>query len=336
MTAGMVTFYSVLVVIGMGLLYLGGGGLVKGAGGMALHFRIPPLVIGLTVVAFGTSAPELFVSVLSALQGKMGVSIGNVVGSNVINIALILGISAVARPAPVDRGVIRIDAPFMLFTYLLVALAAVQLGGAPAVWLGGVMERWEGLALAAVLVWYVLLLYRRSVHTKRTSAPLVESLPDERDASRSVAMDIVLVGGGIAALAVGAELLVRGASTLATDVFGASDRFVGIVIVAFGTSLPELFTTIAGISRGEMDISVGNIVGSNIFNSLMVLGMTAMVRPIEIGTTDYRGDFAFMVGTTLLLVLFLAARRKVPRAGGVLFLTIYVAYFTFLVMTRTV
>jgi cation:H+ antiporter len=334
MTTATLVLQIVLVAAGMFLLYGGGNGLVKGAAGMALHFRIPPLVVGLTVVAFGTSAPELFVSLLSAIQGKMGVSVGNVVGSNVINVALILGISALAWPAVVDRGVIRIDVPFMLVTYLLFGLAAVDFGEEQ-FWLGGVLFRWEGMILVAVLVCYVFLLYRRSVRTGGAAPLLVENVPTD-EADRPLWLDGLYVLAGISFLAVGAELLVRGASTLATDVFGASERFVGIAIVAFGTSLPELFTTIAGISRKEMDISVGNIVGSNIFNSLMVLGATAIVRPIEIGTTDFRGDFAFMVGTTALLLVFLLAGRKVPRWGGGVFLAVYAFYLVFLTLTRTI
>lgn len=324
------------VVIGMAMLYFGGSGLVKGASGIALNLSIPSLIVGLTVVAFGTSAPELFVSVLSALQGKMGVSIGNVLGSNVINIALILGISILAIPASVDRNVIRFDAPFMLATYLLVALAALDFANAGPLWINGTIARLEGVVLIGFLIGYVYLLYRRSRTADPQKAPFVEEMPSEEDTARPLWLDGVFVFTGVALLAVGAELLVRGASDLATDLFGASERFVGIAIVAFGTSLPELFTTIASISRREMDISVGNIVGSNIFNSLMVLGTTAAIRPIEVGNTDYRLDFAFMTVTTVVLLTFLFARGRVPRWGGGLFLAIYATYFVFLMMTRTV
>lgn len=336
MSLNLILLNASFVITGMVALYYGGVGLVKGAGGIAINLKIPPLIVGLTVVAFGTSAPELFVSVLSAAQGKMGVSVGNVLGSNVINIALILGISAVAIPATVDRNVIRFDAPFMLITYAIVALVAARIDGGVNPWLGGTISRPEGVFLAALLVGYVYLLYRRGRGSGGEKALFVEELPTEKDSGRPLWLDGVLVFVGVAFLAVGAELLVRGASRLATDLFGASERFVGIAIVAFGTSLPELFTTIASIRKGEMDISVGNIVGSNIFNSLMVLGTTALVLPIEIGNTDFRFDFAFMTGTTLVLLAFLFAKRKVPRWGGVVFLGIYVAYFVFLTATRTV
>ncbi|MFP4210387.1 MAG: calcium/sodium antiporter [Alkalispirochaeta sp.] len=321
---------TAFLVIGGVLLYFGGNGLVRGAGGLALHFDISPLLVGLTVVAFGTSAPELFVSTISAVQGKMGISVGNVLGSNVINIALILGIASVVRPASVDRGVIRFDAPFMFGTYILVTLAVIRYSEQP-FWSGGILSRWEGALLIAVLVTYLVILYHRS---GETSVP-IEEIPLREDAERPVHLDLILVVVGVGALAGGAELLVRGASVLATDLFGASERFVGITIVALGTSLPELVTTLVSLRNGETDISVGNIVGSNIFNSLMVLGATASIRPIEIGATDYRGDFAFMVGTTLLLLLFLKVAGRVPRIGGGIFLVIYGGYVVYLAVTRT-
>jgi cation:H+ antiporter len=339
-SAAVLTFDSsllnvVLVVAGMVMLYLGGSSLVGGAGGIALNLRIPPLVVGLTVVAFGTSAPELFVSVLSAVQGKMGVSIGNVIGSNVINIALILGIAALARPSDVHRLVIRVDTPVMFGTYAVFIAAGIAFGSA-SMRIGGVIDRLEGAILVALLAVYVYTLYRRARTDRENAALVVGEAPSSKVASRAIWLDAVLVVLGVALLAGGAEAMVRGASWLAVNVFGASERFVGIAIVAFGTSLPELFTTITSIARGEMDISVGNIIGSNIFNSLMVLGATSLIRPIEIGETDFSIDIAFMLGISILLYLFLLSRRRVPRIGGALFLAVYTVYVVFLTMTRSV
>ena len=335
MTLTSILLNAAFLVFGTVMLYYGGVGLVKGASGIALNLQIPALIVGLTVVAFGTSAPELFVSVLSAAQGKIGVSVGNVLGSNVINIALILGISAVALPSVVDRDVVRFDAPIVLITYAVLALVAVRFGDVSERWLNGTIRRSEGILLIALIVGYMYLLYRRGRRGGGEKALFVEDLPTEEDTERPLWLDGMLVVVGVALLAVGADLLVRGASRLATDLFGASERFVGTAVVAFGTSLPELFTTIASIRRGEMDISVGNIVGSNIFNSLMVLGVTALVLPIEIGRTDFRFDFAFMAGTAVVLLAFLIGQRRVPRWGGVVFLGIYVGYFAFLTATRT-
>lgn len=329
-----IVLYSVLLAAGMVMLYFGGSVLVQGAASLALRLNISSLVVGLTVVAFGTSAPELFVSLLSAAQGKMGISVGNVLGSNVINIALVLGIAAVVRPTVVDRDVVRTDGPVMLATYVVLVLVLADLSGAN-FWTGGTIRRWEGMLMVAGLVAYIVLLYRRSRAGEGTP-PLVEEVPHEGARRRPIVLDLVLVALGAGLLAGGAELLVEGASWLAVNLLGASERFVGIAIVALGTSLPELFTTLVSLSRGEMDISVGNLIGSNIFNSLMVLGTTSIVLPIAVGRTDFAVDFLFMVATSAVLVGALAARRKASRPMGVALLGIYLTYVVYLSATRTV
>lgn len=315
-------------------LYFGGSLLVQGAGSVALKFSISPLVVGLTVVAFGTSAPELFVSLLSAAQGKMGISIGNVIGSNVINISLVLGIAAVIRPTIVDRNVLRTDGPVMLATYVVFVLVVADVSGAN-FWTGGTIRRWEGLLMVAALIAYILVLYRRAT-TLRSSVPVPEEVPEEEAHNRSLLLDTLMVVIGTGLLAGGAELLVEGAAWLSVNLLGASERFVGIAIVALGTSLPELFTTLVSLGRGEMDISVGNLIGSNIFNSLMVLGATATVLPIKVGATDFSVDFLFMVGTSAILVGALAIWRKASRPMGIVLLAAYVSYVLYLAATRTV
>jgi cation:H+ antiporter len=325
---------TAFVFLGMGLLYYGGTALVEGAGGIAFHLNMSPLVVGLTVVAFGTSAPELFVSVLSAVQGRMGISVGNVIGSNVINIALVLGIAAVVRPSTVDRLVVRYDIPVMFGSFGLFALFALSWGDSSSVWTGGVLYRWEGAAMIAGLTGYVYHLYQRSQrHGDRP--PVAEELEEETLRARPLWLDGVFVGGGVALLAGGAELLVRGASWIALNRLGASERFVGISIVALGTSLPELFTTLVSIRKNEMDISVGNLVGSNIFNSLMVLGTTAMILPIRVGDTSFAVDGLFMVGASVILAVGILRRRIVGRPTGVALLSLYGVYLWYLVATRT-
>lgn len=316
------------------MLYFGGSFLVQGAARLALKFNISHMVVGLTVVAFGTSAPELFVSVLSAVQGKMGISIGNVVGSNVINIALVLGIAAVVRPAVVGRDTVRVDGPVMLLTYVILTLVVADVSGAN-FWTGGTIERWEGGLMVATLGTYLFVLYRRS-RSSRETIPLSDEIPDEEEPQRSVMVDLLLVIVGTGFLAGGAELLVRGSSWLAVHLLGASERFVGIAIVALGTSLPELVTTIVSLGRGEMDISVGNLIGSNIFNTLMVLGATSIILPIAVGSTDFSVDVIFMVGTSVLLVAALAAWRKASRPVGALLLISYACYAVYLAATRTI
>lgn len=322
------------LLAGFVLLYGGGHGLVVGAAGIAARLKMPTIVIGLTVVAFGTSAPELFASLISAWQGRMGVSIGNVLGSNVINIALVLGLSSLFLVAPVNPGVIRFDVPFMFVTYALLLLVTWNFGG-PRPWIGGTITTVEGILLVVILVVYVLRLYRRAVKGVVEPAALEPSEVDpEAVATKPLGLLLLLVAIGIAALAGGAQLLVEGATWLAVNLFGAGERFVGIAIVALGTSLPELFTNIASVIKREMDISIGNIIGSNIFNSLMVIGGTSIARNIRVGETDFAMDYLMMVLVSVVLMVALLRRRALSKGGGALLLVLYLAYIVFLVQTR--
>lgn len=325
---------SFFLIAGFVLLYAGGHGLVVGASGVAARLNMPSIVIGLTVVAFGTSAPELFASLVSAWQGRMGVSVGNVLGSNVINIALVLGLSSLFLVAPVNRGVIRFDIPFMFITYGILLFVTWNFGGDPP-WMGGVITTLEGVALVAILVLYVAQLYRRAIAgvTPPEELEVAEVNPEEA-ATKPLGALLLFITLGIAALAGGAQLLVEGATWLAVHLFGAGERFVGIAIVALGTSLPELFTNIASLIKKEMDISIGNIVGSNIFNTLMVLGATSIVRNIDIGATDFSLDFLMMVLVSGVLMVSLLRRRHLSRFGGILLLLLYVGYVLFLIQTR--
>lgn len=322
------------LLAGFVLLYAGGHGLVVGASGVASRLRMPSLVIGLTVVAFGTSAPELFASLVSAWQGRMGVSVGNVLGSNVINIALVLGLSALFFVSPVNIGVIRFDIPFMFVTYGILLFVTWNFGANPP-WMGGVISTIEGVVLVAILVLYVGQLYRRAMAGVTPAAELEAAEVDpEQAATKPLGALLLFIILGISALAGGAQLLVEGASWLAINLFGAGERFIGIAIVALGTSLPELFTNIASLIKKEMDISIGNIIGSNIFNTLMVLGATSMVRNIEIGLTDFSLDFLMMILVSVVLFVSLIRRRHLSRLGGVFLLLLYAGYIVFLIQTR--
>lgn len=325
---------SFFLLAGFVLLYAGGHGLVLGASGVAARLNMPRIVIGLTVVAFGTSAPELFASLVSAWQGRMGVSVGNVLGSNVINIALVLGLSALFLVAPVNPGVIRFDIPFMFITYGILLFVTWNFGAHPP-WMGGVISTIEGVALVAILVLYVAQLYRRAMAGVTPPEELEATEVDpEKAASKPLGMLLFFIILGIVALAGGAQLLVEGATWLAVNMFGAGERFVGIAIVALGTSLPELFTNIASLVKKEMDISIGNIIGSNIFNTLMVIGATSIVRNIEIGLTDFSLDYLMMILVSAVLLVSLIRRRHLSRAGGILLLLLYLGYIVFLIQTR--
>ena len=344
------------LLAGLVLLYFGGDFLVSGASGIARRLNIPVIVIGLTVVAFGTSAPELFVSLISVWKGLMPVSVGNVVGSNIINIALVLGLVSLVRPLPVSRKIALIDTPIMIGSALILALVVINFDGGTATggtaagggaagggagstaatyWQHGVITTVEGLVMVGLLIAYLYFLYRNA---NKSGAEALEEIPiDEIPVEPRAAMPLLFIKviGGVVGLALGGQLLVDGASWIAENIFGASQRFIGVTVVAFGTSLPELVTSLVAIVKGETDISLGNVVGSNIFNSLLVLGATSLVRNIEIGSSDFRLDFLFMVSVSVLLFLITAWRRKLPRWGGASFFAIYLVYFVILLQTRT-
>ncbi|MFO8065701.1 MAG: calcium/sodium antiporter [Spirochaetota bacterium] len=324
------------IVAGLFLLYFGGDFLVSGASAVARRLNVPVLVIGLTVVAFGTSAPELFVSLISAWKGLMPVSVGNVVGSNIINIALVLGLVSLVRPLPVSRKIALIDTPIMIGSYVVLALVVINFGRDGNYWNDGVITTVEGLVMVGLLASYLYFLYH---HARGQEDAVLEEIPLEEipsEPSASTPVLVLKVAAGVIGLAAGGQLLVDGASWIAENVFGASQRFIGITVVAFGTSLPELVTSLVAIVRGETDISLGNVVGSNIFNSLLVLGATSLFTNIQIGESDFRFDFLFMTAVSVFLFAVIASQRRLPRWGGATFFLMYIIYFVFLVQTRTI
>ncbi|MDT0632497.1 calcium/sodium antiporter [Rubrivirga sp. S365] len=301
---------------GVVLLLAGAEGLVRGASALALRLGITPLVVGLTVVAVGTSSPELVVSVQAALAGRGGVAIGNVVGSNVANLGLIVGLSAALSPMRVDRGLTRQDMPVMLGG--MVVLSAFLLDGT--------LEQWEGgLLLVGAVVYTVLKIAasRRSVRAER------EALPPEiesalADTQAGFKRHVLFVVGGIALLVWGSDLLLDGAVELATTL-GVSEAVVGLTIVALGTSLPELATTVVAALRGEGEIALGNAVGSNIYNVLSVLGPAALAAPmaaVGVGVDV----LVVMLGFGLLTLTFLLTGGKTQRWEGAVLLLAYVGY----------
>lgn len=322
------------VLVGLVLLYFGGDYLVAGASALARKLNIPIIIIGLTVVAFGTSAPELFVSLVSAFQGLMPVSVGNVVGSNIINIALILGLASLLRPIGASRKIVFVDIPIMFAAYGVLLFVTGSFDGG-SFWRNGIIRTSEGIVMVALLVLYLTSLYRygKNRGIEELEEIDIDEIPDEPTESTWVLLLKIL--GGIAGLAIGAQTLVTGASWIAEELFGVSERFIGITIVALGTSLPELVTSVVAAAKKEMEISLGNIVGSNIFNSLMVLGATSIVRNIEIGGTSFEYDYYIMGAISLLLFAILAVRGGISRFGGALLLLGYAGYFVYLLDTRT-
>ena len=317
------TLTQSLLSMGGGVLLLlaGAEALVRGASALALRVGITPLVVGLTVVAIGTSSPELVVSVQAALAGQGGVAIGNVVGSNVANLGLIVGIAALMAPMAVDPKLIRHDMPVMLGS--MVALVVFLLDGE--------LARWEGAILLAAAVAYTVDGIRTSRREVREAR---EALPPEvqdamAEAHHGFKRHFLFVVGGIALLVYGSDLLLDGAIATATRL-GVSEAVVGLTLVALGTSLPELATTVVASLRGQGEIALGNAVGSNIFNVFSVLGPAALVRPI--GAAGIDGSvLAVMVGFGLLTLFFLVTGGQTRRWEGAVLLAGYAGYIWWIV-----
>lgn len=307
-------FENVLfVVLSLGLLFIGAEGLVRGSSSLAMRAGMSRLVVGLTIVAFGTSSPELVVSVDAALSGQGNIAVGNVVGSNLFNIGVILAITALVCPIPVHAQVIRLDAPIALG---VAGLASVLL-------LDDRLGRGEGALLVAGIVAYTVMNFimaRRQGGTENGAEPW--------EVRRHWALDALFVGGGLGVLVLGSRLLVDNAVALA-QALGISEAVIGLTIVAAGTSMPELATSVVAAFRKQPDIAIGNIVGSNVFNMLGILGIASLTTPLDapaIATLDY---VAMIVLTALLLPLLYTGRR-LHRVEGGLLLLLYGGYLAYL------
>ncbi|MCL4204471.1 MAG: calcium/sodium antiporter [Pirellulaceae bacterium] len=317
-----------LVLVGLVVLVTGGELLVRGAARLAALARISPLLIGLTIVAFGTSAPELAVSMRATWFGQSDVAIGNVVGSNIANILMILGLSACVAPLVVSSQLVRFDVPLM-------ALASV------AVWIlgsDGQLTRWDGAILFGTLLIYVVW----SIRASRREVPEVQDEFAKHYVAppRAGTRDYLLQGGlllvGLCLLTLGSSWLVDGAVQLAT-LFGVSQLIIGLTIVAVGTSLPELVTSIIATMRGQRDIAVGNIVGSNLFNILCVVGLTATIVPagLEISPQAIRFDLPIMIAVAVACLPVFFTGHRIDRWEGAVFFGYYLVYLTYQVVAAT-
>lgn len=318
-----------MVTFGLGFVVLIAGAelLVRGASKLAVAVGISPLVVGLTVVAFGTSSPELAVSVQSNLRGASDVALGNVVGSNIVNVLFILGVSAVIAPLVVAQQLIRLDVPLMIGLSVLVLLLGFD----------GTIGRLDGALLFGGVVAYTVFAIRQS--RKETQA--VRAVYEQQFASgpnrlnmKQTALQVVLIVVGLALLVQGANWLVNGAVTLAR-LFRVSELVIGLTIVAVGTSLPEIATSILATIRGERDIAVGNVVGSNIFNILAVLGISALVAPagLAVSPAALRFDIPVMIAVAVVCLPIFFTGGLIARWEGLLFVGYYAAYTLFLIIS---
>ncbi len=302
----------VLVIAGLTILVFAGDALVRGAVNLALRLGIPALVVGLTVVAFGTSAPELLVSVQAALAGQAGIAVGNVVGSNIVNVLLILGLPLLVTVIHTSRLDTRRSYWIMLAS--LVLFAGLAFTG-PLVW-------WHGLVLLAGLAAMLFDNYRIAMAHRAATADVELEGVEPGMSGLKIALFLVL---GLIGLAVGARLLVEGAVNIAR-VIGVSETVIGLTLVALGTSLPELVTSIVAAVRRQADVAMGNVIGSNTFNTLGILGLTALVAEVPIDPQVLWFDNAVMIGVSLMLLPFVVFRRDMGRLTGIVFVGVYVAY----------
>lgn len=300
----------VLLVVGFVMLVKGADWFVEGAAGIAAKFGIPQLVVGLTIVAMGTSAPEAAVSITAALKGSADITIGNVVGSNIMNILIILGLTAVIIATPVAKSTVKIEIPYMIgITILLLALGAS----------GNQITFWEG-----IILWIAFLVYLGYLFWMAT-----KNKEEEEEEEKPVWKLLILTVVGLLLVVFGSDITVDAASAIASA-FGMSERLIGLTIVAFGTSLPELCTSVSAAMKGKSDIAIGNIVGSNVFNILFVVGTTALITPVAF-QANFVVDTIIAAAVAVLLWVCVFKNQKLNRIGGVVMLISYAAYFVYLI-----
>jgi cation:H+ antiporter len=310
----MLFWQLLLLAVGFVLLVKGADWFVEGASGIADRFGIPQLVIGLTIVAMGTSAPETAVSITAAIKGNADIAVGNVVGSNILNILIILGISSVITSIAVAKTTIRYEIPIMLGITLLLLVFGAN---------GGTICLWEGIVLLACFVGYLLYMFvmmkkgeMQSEEIENTKKPLWKML-----LSSIVGLGLIIWGSDVTV----------DAATVLAKIFGLSEKFIGLTVVALGTSLPELFTSVIAARKGKADIAIGNIVGSNIFNILFVIGTSSLIIPV-VFEMSFVIDCLVAVAAGVILWLCVCHKKKLNRLDGIIMLICYAAYFVYLLV----
>lgn len=330
-----VVYPYVFLVVGFVLLVKGSDVFVEGSSGIARFFGIPSLIIGLTIVAFGTSAPEAAVSISASLSGSNGISVGNITGSNIFNILVVLGACAMIKPIHVEREIMNKD--FLLMFIASLGLLAVSAD----FWLSGgtvtdLISRGDGIMLALLFCIFMYTTIRsglkgRNEAPKLNDAPHPEEKKEEKPEKKpNLLKNIIMAVLGLAGVVGGGQLVVNGASTVASS-FGLSDTLIGVTVVAVGTSLPELVTSIMAARKGESDIAVGNVIGSNIFNILFVIAASSIISPL---TLDWQSlaDMVICIGSAVLVYLFAITKKKINRIEGGFMVLLYAAYMAFTIV----
>lgn len=308
----------VLLVFGFVVLIKGADVFVEGASSIAQKFKIPQIIIGLTIVAFGTSAPEAAVSISAAVKGSSGIAVGNILGSNIMNILLILGITSCIAALKVQKSTYRVEIPFTFFiSVVLVCMGLIQ----------NKLNKVSGIILWVLFIGFFIYLIKQAKSTPQSKE---QDILQTVGYKNNIVILILITVIGLVGIVWGSNLAVDGASYIARS-FGMSDRIIGLTIVAFGTSLPELLTSITAARKGNCDIAVGNIIGSNIFNILFVLGTTSLIIDIPYGP-EYLVDGIISVLAVVLLWIGIGKKQKLDRKGGIVMLVAFAAYFVYLLM----
>lgn len=310
----------VLVVAGLAGLILGAELLVRGGSAIATRLGVSPLLVGLTVVSIGTSLPELAVGIDATLNDAGPLAVGNIAGTNIVNILLILGLSAALVPLALRPQTVRFDLPVMVISALLLLILCAN----------GTLSRYDGLALVAIAVAYTVWSIRQELVTRDT-LPLENHTAQDAGSMWWRGAQLV---AGIGVVVIGAEWLVDGSVQVATDL-GVSEALIGLTIIAIGTSAPELATTVMSTIRGDRDLAIGNLIGSSVYNVTFILGATALVRPLEVTDELIRIDIPLMAAVALLCIPVFITGRKVTRAEGVGFVLVYCVYLGLLIAFRT-
>lgn len=314
------------LIVGFVLLVKGADFFVEGASSIAKRMHIPTIVIGLTIVAFGTSAPELAVSLSAAIKGSNDIAIGNVVGSNIFNLLVVIGVSAMISPLTVKRSMIKKDYPLSIFAAVLLGVLCLDsvLFHAKETTLG----RMDGVSLLVCFVFFMYITVREGLRGRKDAKK--EHEDEVENMSFPIGKSIVLLVVGLAGIVFGGDLSVEGAKEIARA-FGLSEALIGLTIVAIGTSLPELVTSIVAAKKGESDIALGNVVGSNLFNIFFILGCSATILPMHVSGT-YVYDIGLLIIVSVLAFIPIAKSKKVGRVMGGVMTLAYVAYTVYLIM----
>ena len=316
----MTVWTVVLLIVGMALLIKGADFFVDGSSSIAKALKIPSLIIGLTLVSIGTSLPEASVSINSALAGMNDMSIGNAIGSNIFNTLLILGVSAILIPLVIDKDMKKFDIPIMIAIYVLLLILSFVITPFK-------IDRWEGILMLVLFIAYLIFLVLRA---KKSQTQTVELVEEKQEKTKPVWLSIILVIVGGAGIIFGGQFVVDNASIMA-KALGMSESLVGLTIVSIGTSLPELVTSIVAAIKKENDIAIGNVVGSNIFNVIFILGMSATISPLTV-ISDTMVDMLVMLVSGIFLMAIALFSKKVNKWQGALMFVLYAGYLTYIIL----